>query len=252
MNRAFKLLLLACALSAPRLLGEPSTSANYSSLVSIDAGGKLVTSENYSQSVFIQPASGRSIALQTDNVMTIGFAAQLNNGPTAQDDVRSHPFGSPVTLTTSSLLANDFDPEGDPLSFVNVSAQSQRGGTLSVLGPNITYTPPAGLSDYDQFTYIVSDINGDISSATVVLGIAPPIGNLPLNNVSVVQQPDGQYLIRFRTATGRTEYTIQFTHDLNANDWQTLETIHAGADGIVEALFDPTASTQTFFRAVTF
>ena len=250
MNRAFKILLLACAFTAPRLLGEPATSANYSSLVSIDAGGKLVTSENYAQSVFIQPVSGR---LARDSaVMTIGFASQLNSGPTAQDDVRSHPFGSPVTLTSSSLLANDFDDEGDPLSVVSVSAQSQRGGTLSVLGPNITYTPPAGLSDYDQFTYTVSDANGDISSATVILGIAPPIGNQPLNTVSVVEQPDGQYLIRFRTATGRTEYTIQFTHDLNANDWQSLQTIRAGADGIVEALFDPSASSQTFFRAVTF
>ena len=250
MNRAFKLLTLACALSAPRLLGEPSTSENYSTLVSIDAGGKLITSENYAQSVFIGPVSGRSVAIQSD-VMVIGFASQLNNGPTAQDDVRSHPFGSSVTLTASSLLANDFDPEGDLLSFVSVSTQSQRGGTLSVLGPNITYTPPQDLNDYDQFTYTVSDANGDIASATVVLGIAPPIGNLPLNNVSVVEQPDGQYLIRFRTATGRTDYTIQFTNDLNSNNWQNLTTIQAGADGIVEALFDPSASAQTFFRAVT-
>ncbi|HUS35587.1 MAG TPA: Ig-like domain-containing protein, partial [Verrucomicrobiae bacterium] len=206
MNRAFKLLLLACALTAPRLLGEPSTSENYSTITSIDGGGGLVTSENYEQNVFIAPVSGRSVAIQSD-VMVIGFASQLNNAPTAQDDVRSHPFGSPVTLTASSLLSNDFDPESDPLSFVSVSAQSQRGGTLSVLGPNITYTPPQGLTDYDQFTYTVSDANGDISSATVVLGIAPPIGNLPLNNVSVVEQPDGQYLIRFRTATGRTDYS---------------------------------------------
>lgn len=249
MHRALKILACACALAAPQLLGEPATSENYSIATSIDAGGQRVTSENYEQSVIITPVSGRSVALQSVT-MIIGFASQLNNAPTAEDDVRSHPFGQSVNITASSLLANDFDPDGDALSFVSADAQSQRGGTLSVNGQLITYMPPADLNDYDQFSYVVADANGDLTSATVVLGIAPPIGNQPLNTVAVVEQPDGQYLIRFRHPTGRTDYEIQFKHDLNAPEWQTLKSIQAGADGIVEALFDPSAAPQTFFRAV--
>jgi hypothetical protein len=249
MHRAFKILALACAFAAPQLRGEPATSENYSIVNSIEAGGQRVDSQDYEQIVVITPLSGRSVALQSI-VMVIGFASQLNNGPTAEDDVRSHPFGQPVNITASSLLANDFDPDGDPLNFVSADAQSQRGGTLTVNGQLITYMPPANLDDYDQFNYVVADANGDLTSATVVLGIAPPIGNQPLNTVAVVKQPDGQYLIRFRHPANRTDYIIEFKHDLNDPEWQTLKSIQAGADGIVEALFDPTTAPQTYFRAL--
>jgi hypothetical protein len=59
-------------------------------------------------------------------------------------------------------------------------------------------------------------------------------------------------LIRFRQQPGSTDYIIEFTHDLASPDWQALQDVHAGADGIVELLIDPGQNKQTFFRALVY
>lgn len=207
-------------------------------------------SPNYSHSAFITPLAGRASATLSVT-MQIGFGSQLNAAPVAQDDVRSRPPGSGVSISASSLFANDFDPDGDPLSVVGVDEQSLKGGTLSLAAQTITYTPPAGFTGTDQFSYVVADANGDIATAIVILGTAPPVIGQAANTVIIAEQSDGKYLVRFRQIPGKTEYTIQYKHDLNDPTWHTLKTVEAGADGIVEALFDPSVAVQTFFRALT-
>ena len=250
MKRTFQILALLCATLAPRAADDLSTSENYSITTSLDGGGRLSTSANYTQSLFVTPISGRTSASLSVAMLT-GFASRLNSPPTALDDVRSHP-GAAVAISATSLFANDFDPDGEALRLISVDAQSAEGGTLTIEGANIIYTPPAGMTGIDQFNYVVADASGDMTSATVVLGMAPPIGGQGLNTVIIAEQPDGSYLIRFRQVPGKTEYLIQYKTDLNAPDWQTLKQISAGADGIVEAFFDPTISPQTFFRALSF
>jgi hypothetical protein len=250
MKRIGKIAAVACALCA-QMIHADQTSANYSNALSIDGGGQRVTSADYEHNVIVTPISGRAVATFSD-VMLIGFASHLNTAPIAVDDVRSHPFDTPVDITTSSLFANDFDPDGDTLSLVTFDAQSAAGGTLTISGQTITYTPPKGLDAADQFQYTLADSNGDIASATVTLGIAPPISSQPLNTVSITEQPDGKFLVRFRQRAGFGDYIIQYSNDLNNTDWQMLEDVHAGADGIVELLIDPTLAKQTFFRAVAY
>jgi hypothetical protein len=228
-----------------------SSSANYAASTSIDGGGQQIDSDSYTLNVIVTPISGRAVATFSD-VTIVGFGSRLNTPPIAVADVLSHPIDAPVNITASSLLANDFDPEGDSVSLVTVDATSAAGGTLAITGTTITYTPPQGLSSSDQFQYTVADSNGDTSSTTVQMVIAPPISDQPLNTVSVTKQSDGEFLIRFRQQTGFNEYIIQFSNDLTNPVWQTLKDAHAGADGFVEVLVDPSAAANTFFRAVVF
>jgi len=247
-----KIIALLCACCcAPLIHADQATSANYSMAISIEGGGGLSTSDDYQQDLIVTPITGRAVATFSDS-MIFGFATRFNSPPIAANDVRSHPKDAPVNITATSLLANDFEPEGDLLSIIAVDATSAGGATVTLNGQTITYTPPAGQAGLDQFRYTVSDESGDITTATVTMAIAPPLAEQPMNTISITPQPDGKYLIRFRQEPGKVEYIIEFTDDLSNREWELLGDVHAGADGILELLFDPAANRQTFFRALVF
>ena len=251
MKSAIHILALLAVTFAPIVRADQATSANYSMAISIEAGGNQITSANYTQNIIITSIAGRAVATFSDS-MIYGFAARFNSPPVAADDVRSHPQDAPINIAAAALLANDFEPEGDSLSILSVDAASAAGGTVAINGQTITYTPPTGLNTSDQFHYTVADSNGDISTATVTLAIAPPISTQPFNTVALIEQPDGKLLLRFRQLTGSSDYIIEFTDDLSKKDWQALTDLHAGADGIIELLINPAANKQTFFRALTY
>jgi hypothetical protein len=73
--------------------------------------------------------------------------------PVAVDDSASTGFETAVDV---DVLANDSDGDGDPLSVVNLSDPA--GGSV-VVNPDgtVRYTPNAGLSGVDTFTYQASD-----------------------------------------------------------------------------------------------
>lgn len=251
MKSAIHIIALIAAAFAPIARADQAASANYSMAISIEAGGDQITSASYTQNIIVTPIAGRAVAIQSDS-MIYGFATRFNNPPVAADDVRSHPQDAPINIAAAALLANDFEPEGDLLSILSVDPASAAGGTVTINGQTVTYTPPTGLNTSDQFHYTVADSNGDISTATVTLVIAPPITGQPFNTVALIKQSDGKLLLRFRQLSGSSDYIIEFTDDLSKKDWQTLTDLHAGADGIIELLVNPAANKQTFFRALTY
>jgi len=77
------------------------------------------------------------------------------------------------------VLANDSDPDGDPLTIVSVSAPGHGQATIS--GNEILYTPVAGFSGTDSFTYTIDDGFGGQATATVTVAVErsnePPEAN---------------------------------------------------------------------------
>lgn len=74
-----------------------------------------------------------------------------------------------TTLTTAQLLANDSDSAGNPITVTSVgdlSGHSAHGGTVTLNGNIITYTPAADYFGADSFTYTISD-GAATSTATV-------------------------------------------------------------------------------------
>lgn len=95
----------------------------------------------------------------------------VNDAPVAADDAANTAEGASVTV---DVLANDIDLEGDQLT---VTAAGQPAhGTASLVSGGVRYTPEAGFSGSDSFTYTVSD-GAATDSATVSVTIAP--GNHP-------------------------------------------------------------------------
>ncbi len=78
--------------------------------------------------------------------ITVSPADANNAPPTAVADNSITPLDTPVTIT---VLPNDFEPDGEPLTITPVTdAPTVEGGTFSVLSNNqLRYTPPRpGLS----------------------------------------------------------------------------------------------------------
>ena len=83
-----------------------------------------------------------------------------NTAPVATPDSAVSIGGVPVRL---DLLANDNDPEGDPLRLTALELPA--GGQITVNpDQSVTYTPKTGFSGTDRFTYTVGD---GVAEATV-------------------------------------------------------------------------------------
>jgi large repetitive protein len=82
----------------------------------------------------------------------------LNNGngnssPVAVDDKAETTVGTAVLI---DVLANDYDPDGDPLQVVAFTMPAH--GTVALVQPGILqYTPQAGFVGIDFFSYTISD-----------------------------------------------------------------------------------------------
>ena len=105
----------------------------------------------------------------------ITVALQPNQDPIANNDTAA-TTGVPIAI---NVLANDSDPDGDPLSLVSVTTPLN-GGTAVINGNGVTYTPPGGFSGIDRFSYTISDGRGGTASALVTINISAPANQPPV------------------------------------------------------------------------
>lgn len=100
----------------------------------------------------------------------------VNHAPLAVGDSATTNQDTPVV--TANVLANDTDPDGDPLT-VSAFTQAAHGTVVNNKNGTFTYTPAAGFFGADSFTYTVSDGQGGTASAAVNLTVVhvnhPPV-----------------------------------------------------------------------------
>ncbi|MGH8171781.1 MAG: Ig-like domain-containing protein, partial [Rhodanobacteraceae bacterium] len=109
--------------------------------------------------------------------VSVTVAPQPNRPPVAVDDAATTAFGTAVAI---NVLANDTDPDGDPLAISGVTTPAN--GSVSASGGTITYTPANGFSGTDRFTYTIDDGRGGTASANVTVTVGarpnqPPVAN---------------------------------------------------------------------------
>ena len=115
----------------------------------------------------------RTTAAPTRTSATVSIAiAATNDSPVAAADAYATSEDAPLTVSAPGVLANDTDADGDPLSAILVSGPSH--GTLALQANGaFTYTPAAGFSGADSFSYKANDGSGDSNVAAVSIAIAP-------------------------------------------------------------------------------
>ena len=149
----------------------------------------------------------------TLEIKVIPVVSAGNANPIAQNDTATTEAGVSVT---SNALANDSDPNGNPLTITaatqgattlvvngstpnTVSGVDSAGnpvanaGTL-VLNPNGTYTfvPAAGFTGtVDPVTYTISDGNGGTDTAVINISVYPNSGNNVFANDDANSGPKG-------------------------------------------------------------
>lgn len=110
-------------------------------------------------------------------------ATMADQAPVAVDDpsadVLAVPYSTPHDRPLEiNLLANDTDPDADPLHIDPASLHAtQNGGSLAIASDgNIIYTPRAGYVGADSFIYAATDGTIDSNSANVLINVTetPP------------------------------------------------------------------------------
>jgi hypothetical protein len=138
-------------------------------------------------------------------------ATSANQAPTADDDVFSIEAGTRLEVSAPGLLANDTDPDGDPLTAqIHATPVSSfpTNGTLSLNADgSFTYLPDFGFSGTDTFTYIARDPRGGNDTATVTITVNPSTAGLQNDNFTDAQVLSGSS--GFVTAPDNTDSTIE-------------------------------------------
>ncbi len=102
-----------------------------------------------------------------------------NHPPIVKDDTANATTATPVIV---AVLANDFDPDGDPITVTAVTVPSHGRAVINGNSANntVTYTSATGFSGTDTFSYTVGDGRGGATTARVTMTVATPPNHPPV------------------------------------------------------------------------
>jgi uncharacterized repeat protein (TIGR01451 family) len=156
----------------------------------------------------------------------------LNDPPVAQDDTNTTEENVPVT---DSVLPNDSDPDGDPLTVVSALVATGVDGVVNDVlplgvptaiygtdsdgnvvpagtltlnsGGTYTYTPAAGFTGTVPAVYTIEDPDGLSDSATLTITVEPNLGNATYANddanTGLQGEPQSGNVLTQRQRSGR-------------------------------------------------
>jgi VCBS repeat-containing protein len=107
------------------------------------------------------------------NVATVSMTvAAVNDVPVANTNTYTVQGGSTLTVSAPGVLGNDTDVEGTSLT-ASVATGVSHGTLALATNGSFTYTPAAGYSGPDSFTYRASDGTAPSAPATVSITVQP-------------------------------------------------------------------------------
>jgi hypothetical protein len=93
-----------------------------------------------------------------------------NATPVAADDEYRGLRDDALAVAAPGVLANDSDANGDPMT-VRLASDAAHGTLTLQPDGSFSYTPAAGFTGTDEFTYAASDGKGESTVATVTLAV---------------------------------------------------------------------------------
>ena len=186
--------------------------------------------------------------------------AEPNRAPTAVDDRVETAEDTPVLI---DVVANDTDPDGDPLRVVAVMAPAH--GTATVVAGGLRYVPAPDYNGPDRFTYRVADSDGETAAAAVTVAVVPvndapvAVGSIPnqrleeggppatLEVAPYFEDPDDEVLTYTATTSNPSVATV-----VAAGATLTLAAVVTGNAAVTVTATDAggLTATQTFDVAV--
>ena len=167
-------------------------------------------------------------------VSTTFIYSVQNVPPIATNDTATTPEDTPVTV---AVLTNDSDPDNDPL--IITSARADNGTVVVNADGTVTFTPNPDFNGVANVTYVISDGQGGIATATLTIDVMG-VNDAPLSvDIPDVTNQDNQSV---------SIATASFFSDIDGDDLTiTAAGLPAGltinpATGIISGTIDRDAS----------
>ena len=173
-------------------------------------------------------SDGHAVATATVSVSV----SAVNDNPDATNDTATVLEGS--VAVTIDVVANDTTVEAGETLTIKAVSQADYGTVTISSGTAVRYTPDAGFTGTDRFTYTIQDGNGGSATATVTVTVqAKP--TITINDVEVVEGNIGM--------TGAT-LTVRLSHAVVA----PVTVKYGTSEGIARAGqdFEAASGTVTF------
>jgi hypothetical protein len=141
--------------------------------------GSTATIQNGQASVLVQANSVAGTYTVTAAASGAALPAEFtltnrvpNLPPEANPDAYSVPEDGAIVVAAPGLLANDSDPDSDPLIVITLPVSGPLYGVVSLNGNgSFAYAPFADFRGTDSFEYQISDGHGGTSTATVTINV---------------------------------------------------------------------------------
>ncbi|QTA84808.1 Immunoglobulin domain-containing protein [Desulfonema magnum] len=181
-----------------------------------------------------------------------------NTAPTADNDSHTTNEDTQLNISAPGILANDSDPDSNPLTAVKVSDPANGSVSLDTDGA-FSYTPNGNYHGSDSFTYKANDGTDDSNVATVTVTVTP-VDDPPVitgqNPISVAEETaltvipahltitDPDSSVFTLAVSGGASYTVSGTTITPAADFNGTLTVPVTAN-------DGTSDSGTYNLSVT-
>ena len=197
-----------------------------------EGGAPVSTSASYN---FVAAANRSLVANFLTNAAPLAFGSEF-----------FQLTGQPFAINMVDLMWSDYDPDGDPVSFVGVSATSSNGLALAT---NATQILVPANATADGFSYTIADDHGATAIGTATISIITNVSSQALA-LDLISNP-GMATVSF---TGVPWYFYECERATNATFGGTLQIwpVQAGVDGSIYIWDDfldlATEPPQAFYR----
>jgi hypothetical protein len=196
-----------------------------------------------------------------DDTASVSVEPEQNEPPVATDDSYQADEGTTLSVPAADgVLANDVDPDGDKLTAAAVT-QPDFGTLHLAANGSFTYTPVAGFTGTDSFTYQATDGDGGVDTAVVSIEVKTPataaLSTLDIagqgTTATISEDADESVSVGIENVGGRPE-SFDVSLDVgDVSETQTTAVISPGAsdtvtfDGVTDSLapgeYEVTVST---------
>ncbi len=137
--------------------------------------------------------------------VNIKIINEINIKPVANNDELTIETGNTVSI---DVLRNDFDQDDDAIIITSVSDPVYGSAYIAQDKTWIQYVPDAGFSGTDSFTYTISDVHGDETTASVTVIVKNTIPPAPIIGGGVGAAIAGTIIVLTMTPASPTTPTI--------------------------------------------
>lgn len=127
---------------------------------------------------------------------------RVNQAPVAPAANQTRPYGQPLRIKLSDLLASCSDADstdGDSVTAFELTGTGTPGATVTTNGTYLLYTPASGSNQTDTLTYRVHDARGGVS-ASADLTIA--VSSQPVGAAQEITVTGGTVTVVFQAVPG--------------------------------------------------